>query len=133
MTMKKTETHRLVVSAAVAAATAVGTICFADNPMVSRPALGQAQTPTSSPAETYRAIHAPGYPKVIVPGDYPDPTIIRDGRDCYMTHSAFDHTRGFPICHSTDLVNCWPLVRALKQTGSYAPDLATVNGKFHIY
>lgn len=50
-----------------------------------------------------------------------------------MTHSAFDYTPGFLIWHSTDLVNWRPLVRALKQTSSYAPDLAKVNGKFHIY
>ena len=25
----------------------------------------------------------------IFPGDYPDPTILRDGGDFYMTHSSF--------------------------------------------
>lgn len=101
--------------------------------MLSSPAWSQDQTPASAPAEPYRAVHAPGYPKLIMPGDYPDPTILREGRDYYMTHSAFEYTPGFLIWHSTDLVNWRPLVRALKQTGSYAPDLAKVNGKFHIY
>ena len=29
------------------------------------------------------------YPKVILPGDYPDPSIMREGEDYYMTHSPF--------------------------------------------
>lgn len=35
----------------------------------------------------------------ILGGDYPDPTIMRDGNDYYMTHSAFDYVpglHGFP-------------------------------------
>ena len=27
------------------------------------------------------------YPKVILSGDYPDPSVMRDGEDYYMTHS----------------------------------------------
>ena len=27
----------------------------------------------------------------IFPGDYPDPTILRDGNDFYMTHSSFTY------------------------------------------
>ena len=27
------------------------------------------------------------FPKVILSGDYPDPSIMRDGKDYYMTHS----------------------------------------------
>ena len=27
----------------------------------------------------------------IFPGDYPDPTIMRDGKDFYMTHSNFTY------------------------------------------
>ena len=33
------------------------------------------------------SFYAQEYPKVIIPGDYPDPSIIRDGEDYYMTHS----------------------------------------------
>ena len=32
---------------------------------------------------------AKDFPKVILAGDYPDPTILRDGKDYYMTHSPF--------------------------------------------
>ena len=29
------------------------------------------------------------YPKVVLSGDYPDPSVMRDGEDYYMTHSPF--------------------------------------------
>lgn len=29
------------------------------------------------------------YPYAILPGDYADPSILRDGDDYYMTHSPF--------------------------------------------
>ena len=31
------------------------------------------------------------YVNPILGGDYPDPTIMREGKDYYMTHSAFDY------------------------------------------
>ena len=34
-------------------------------------------------------------PKLIIPGDYADPSIVRDGADYYMTHSPFYYTPGF--------------------------------------
>ncbi len=80
-------------------------------------------------------LYADEYPKVILQGDYPDPTIIRDGSDFYMTHSPFVYSGGFLIWHSTDLVNWNPLVRTnTKIKGSaYAPDMAMYDGKYYIY
>lgn len=41
------------------------------------------------------------FPKAIFPGDYPDPSILRDGKDYYMTHSPFvmlpDCLSGIPL------------------------------------
>lgn len=51
------------------------------------------------------AAHAQGYPRCILAGDYADPTILRDGKDFYMTHSMFQYAPGFLIWHSLDLVN----------------------------
>ena len=35
-------------------------------------------------------MNAQTYPKVILPGDYPDPSIMQNGKDYYMTwHSPF--------------------------------------------
>ena len=44
------------------------------------------------------------YMNPILGGDYPDPTIVRDGNDYYMTHSAFNYLPGLTIFHSKDLV-----------------------------
>lgn len=75
------------------------------------------------------------YPKVILRGDYADPTILRDGKDFYMTHSAFVYAPGFLIWHSTDLINWQPLVRTMTDiTGSaYAPDLVKHGDTYYIY
>ena len=40
------------------------------------------------------AVCAKDFPKVILAGDYPDPTILRDGKDYYMTHSPFYYAPG---------------------------------------
>lgn len=76
-----------------------------------------------------------GYPKVILRGDYADPTILRDGNDYYMTHSAFVYAPGFLIWHSTDLVNWRPLVRTMTpiKGSAYAPELIKHKGKYYLY
>lgn len=80
-------------------------------------------------------VSAREFPKLILPGDYPDPTIMRDGEDYYMTHSPFYYAPGFLIWHSTDLVNWKPICRAVPEyKGSgFAPDLLKYNGKYYIY
>ena len=50
----------------------------------------------------------------ILGGDYPDPTVMRDGDDYYMTHSAFDYVPGLTVFHSRDLVHWEPISSALK-------------------
>jgi len=71
----------------------------------------------------------------ILGGDYPDPTIIRDGDDYYMTHSSFDYLPGLVVFHSKDLVNWQPVSFALKEyLGSvWAPDIVKSKDKFYIY
>jgi len=75
------------------------------------------------------------FPFAILRGDYPDPSILRDGEDYYLTHSPFFYTPGFLIWHSKDLMNWEPVCRAMtKVVGSaMAPDLVKHNGKFYIY
>ena len=72
---------------------------------------------------------------VIFPGDYPDPTILRDGNDYYMTHSNFTYYPGLLIWHSTDLLTWEPIARAVQDQdySIYAPDLCKVDGKYYIY
>ena len=71
----------------------------------------------------------------VLGGDYPDPTILRDGSDYYMTHSAFDYQPGLTVFHSTDLVHWEPISYALKEyLGSvWAPDIKKYQGKYYIY
>ena len=52
----------------------------------------------------------------IMAGDHPDPTILKDGDDYYMTFSSFDAYPGLVIWHSRDLVNWPPIGPALCKT-----------------
>ena len=71
----------------------------------------------------------------IFPGDYPDPSIVRDGNDFYMTHSSFTYFPALLVWHSTDLVHWEPISRAVEEGdySIYAPDICKVDGKFYIY
>jgi xylan 1,4-beta-xylosidase len=71
----------------------------------------------------------------IMPGDHPDPTVLKDGNDYYMTHSSFDAYPGLVIWHSQDLVNWEPVGPSLfKNVGSvWAPDLVKHQGRYYIY
>src|SRR5450830_756830 len=51
----------------------------------------------------------------ILAGDHPDPTILKDGDDYYMTFSSFLAYPGIVIWHSRDLVNWTPIVAALQK------------------
>lgn len=75
------------------------------------------------------------YLNPIFAGEYPDPTILRDGNDYYMTHTSLNNFPGLLIWHSTDLVNWKPIAHALnKKVGEiWAPDLSKYNGRFYIY
>ena len=68
-------------------------------------------------------------------GDHPDPTILRDGEDYYLTFSSFDAYPGIVIWHSRDLVNWTPVTAALTAPiGSvWAPELVKHGGKFYCY
>ena len=71
----------------------------------------------------------------IFSGDRPDPTILRDGEDYYVTFSSFDAYPGIVIWHSRDLVNWRPVTAALRTPiGSvWAPDLVKHRGRFYVY
>ena len=50
------------------------------------------------------------YINPVVPGDHPDPTILKDGENYYMTFSSFLAYPGIVIWHSTDLINWLSLI-----------------------
>lgn len=68
-------------------------------------------------------------------GDHPDPTIIRDGDDYYLTFSSFDAYPGIVIWHSRDLVNWAPVTAALRTPiGSvWAPEFVRHEGRYFCY
>jgi len=75
----------------------------------------------------------------VIPGDYPDPSIIRVDGDYYATATTSEWAPIFPILHSRDLVN-WETIGAVFQkrpgwsVGSYwAPEIHESNGKFFVY
>ena len=72
---------------------------------------------------------------LIFPGDYPDPSILKDGDDYYIVHSSFNYYPGLLIWHSKDLINWTPVTHALtKNIGAvWAPDLVKYKNKFYIY
>jgi beta-xylosidase len=71
----------------------------------------------------------------IVGGDHPDPSILRDGANYFLTFSSFDAYPGLPLWRSTDLVNWQPLGPALRRpVGSvWAPELVRHAGRYFIY
>ena len=75
------------------------------------------------------------YLNPVFSGDRPDPTILKDGDDYWMTFSSFDSYPGIVIWHSHDLVNWAPVGPALtKPVGSvWACDIAKHDGRYFIY
>ena len=75
------------------------------------------------------------YLNPIVAGDHPDPTVLKDRDDYYMTFSSFFSYPGVIIWHSRDLVNWAPVGPTLtKPLGSvWAMDLIKHNGRYFIY
>ena len=75
------------------------------------------------------------YLNPVFAGDHPDPTILKDGDDYWMTFSSFDAYPGIVVWHSRDLVNYRPVGPALtKPVGSvWACDIAKHGGRYFIY
>jgi len=71
----------------------------------------------------------------VLPGDRPDPSVLRVGDDYYLTYSSFDASPGLTIWRSPDLVNWTFVTCALDAPLStvFAPDLVEHDGRFFIY
>lgn len=71
----------------------------------------------------------------VLSGDHPDPSVLRDGEDYYLTLSSFEAYPGLPIWHSRDLVNWQPIGHGIKtNVGSiWAPDLVKHKGRYYLY
>lgn len=67
----------------------------------------QAQQKKMDSASFYNEVKT--YVNPVLPGDHPDPTLFRKGKDFYYCGSSFHFTPYLPIYHSTDLVH-WEIV-----------------------
>lgn len=84
------------------------------------------------------------YANPILGGFYPDPSIVRVGRDFYMVNSTFSWFPGIPVFHSRDLVNWKQIGNAIDRSGQldfkrlgisrgvYAPTIEHHAGTFYI-
>ncbi|HET9571063.1 MAG TPA: family 43 glycosylhydrolase [Bacteroidales bacterium] len=90
--------------------------------------MAQYQTRVNSKGPAY-------FTNPIFSGDYPDPSILREGDTYYMVHSSFEYYPGLLIWESKDLINWTPIGNALfRNVGSvWAPDITKANGKYYIY
>jgi len=84
------------------------------------------------------------YRNPILAGFYPDPSLLRVGRDYYLVNSTFTWFPGLPIFHSRDLVNWRQIGNAIDRPtqfdfsglavsrGIFAPDLSFHNGRYYL-
>ena len=79
------------------------------------------------------------YTNPVIPGDHPDPSIIRVGKDYWATCTSSAWGPEFPLLHSRDLVN-WEQTGAVLPhrpawaTGDFwAPEISEFHGKFFVY
>lgn len=80
----------------------------------------------------------------ILPGFYPDPSILAVGKDYYIVNSSFAYFPGLPIMHSTDLAHWEQIGNAMDRNsqlplgddeisrGLFAPTIRYNNGTFYI-
>jgi xylan 1,4-beta-xylosidase len=101
----------------------------------------------SAPCELTKAGHMnepETYTNPILPGDFPDPSIVRVDDDYYLVNSTFRWFPGISVSHSRDLVN-WALVGHVLTrrsqlglhgmedwAGIWAPDISYHDGRFWV-
>jgi xylan 1,4-beta-xylosidase len=85
------------------------------------------------------ALQSATYHNPVMPGDYPDPSVIRVGDEYWATATTSEWAPLFPLLRSRDLVN-WEHVGNVFQTrpdwavgNFWAPELWEHKGKFYVY
>lgn len=66
------------------------------------------------------------YTNPVINADYPDPDIIRVGKDYYLVSSSFVGMPGIPVCHSTDLIN-WEIIGHAYDSITFRPQYRMEN------
>jgi xylan 1,4-beta-xylosidase len=70
----------------------------------------------NEPALNYETVNT--YVNPVLPGDHPDPTMIKVGNDFYHCGSSFHFTPYLPVYHSTDMVHWQVISRVIAPTES---------------
>ena len=95
----------------------------------------QSSVAIGSPSEDRTA--SPMFQNPLFAGDYADPSILRVGKDFYLTHTTYRYSPGLVIWHSRDLVNWQPVSAALPRLQGegevWAPDFIEHKGRYYIY
>ena len=85
------------------------------------------------------------YANPVIPGFFPDPSVVRVGEDYYLVNSTFQYFPGVIISHSRDLVNWRQIGHVFEKSedldltgfmdgcGIWAPDLSWHEGKFYLF
>ena len=85
-------------------------------------------TAATSSAQVWRSDQGDGtFRNPVLFADYPDPDIIRVGRDYYFATTTFANTPGITILHSRDLIN-WTLVSHVADSLGDKPEYDLKNG-----
>ena len=84
------------------------------------------------------------YPNPLIPGFYPDPSVLKLGADYYLANSTFEYLPGIPIFHSQDLSD-WSLIGHVvtrpgqlaswdipTNGGAWAPTIRHRDGTFYV-
>ena len=75
------------------------------------------------------------YLNPVLSGDRPDPTVLRDGDDYYLTYSSFEASPGLALWHSVNLVDWHPIGFALPRPIAtvFASDLIKHGDRYFLY
>lgn len=85
------------------------------------------------------------YTNPVLPGFFPDPSIVRVGEDYYLVNSTFQYFPGIIISHSRDLVHWEQIGHVFTDSkdldlsgfrdgcGVWAPDISYHDGEFYIF
>ncbi len=109
------------------------------NPAWARPRLPLLLVLLLNVAFTTSAQPPAAYTNPVIAGDYPDPSVIRVGREFWATATSSEWAPQFPLLHSWDLVN-WEVVGAVFRRGPswsagnyWAPEISQYRGRYFVY
>ncbi|HEX8737733.1 MAG TPA: family 43 glycosylhydrolase, partial [Pyrinomonadaceae bacterium] len=79
------------------------------------------------------------YVNPVIPGDFPDPSVIRVGEDYYATATTGGWSPHFPLLHSKDLIN-WEIIGAVfsekpawAKGDFWAPEIIADKNRYFVY